>query len=128
MTDHIPLNHPARAAIIAQIEQRAGGKPSKYHNEKATVDGITFASQREARRYAALQLEQRAGVITDLRLQVAYPLIVNQVQVCRYVADFVYQRGNQLVVEDAKGYDKHPLYRLKKKLMWAIYAIEIVET
>jgi hypothetical protein len=128
-TEHITLNHPTRAAIIAQIERR-GGKPSKYRNEKAEADGIVFASKREARRYRELRLEEKAGRISDLRLQVRYPLTVNGQIVCYYLADFVYRRDGQETVEDVKSEHtkRIPVYRLKKRLMSAIYNIEILET
>ena len=127
MTDHIPLNHPARATIIAQLGQRTGGKQPKYRNEKAMVDGIVFASKREARRYQELRLEEKAGEIADLRLQVRYLLTINGVQICHYVADFVYQRDGQTVVEDAKGF-RNRVYLLKRSLMLALHGINIVET
>ena len=36
---------------------------NKYHAIKTTVDGITFDSRAEARRYRELKLLERAGVI-----------------------------------------------------------------
>lgn len=125
--ERITLDNPARAAIIAQIEQRGTTKPSKYRNEQVRVDNIIFASKREARRYQQLRLEEQAGAIAQLRLQVRYRLTVNGQPVCYYVADFVYQRDGQETVEDAKGV-KTDVYRIKKKLMKAIYSINIIET
>lgn len=34
---------------------------SKYHNQKITVDGITFDSRKEYRRFRELCLMERAG-------------------------------------------------------------------
>ena len=51
---------------------------NKYHNKKVTVDGITFDSVKEARRYSELILLQRAGKIKDLRRQVKFELIPKQ--------------------------------------------------
>ena len=48
---------------------------TKYHAIKTVYDGITFDSRKEARRYAALKLLERAGEISDLRTQVKYELI-----------------------------------------------------
>lgn len=101
-------------------------KRSKYNAKKTVYDGITFHSAKEARRYAALKLLERARKISDLRRQVRYELIVNGMRVCRYTADFVYREGDAEIVEDAKGY-RTPEYIIKRKLMMAVYGIEISE-
>lgn len=101
---------------------------AKYGNKKTVVDGITFASKKEANRYCLLKVMQRGGVIDKLELQPAYRLEVNGTLVCKYVADFRYvdlQTGETLV-EDAKGF-KTREYNLKKKLMKAVHGIEIRE-
>jgi hypothetical protein len=105
---------------------------SKYGNKKVTVDGIRFDSKREAKRYGELKLMQMAGEISDLCLQVRYPLVVNEVKIGFYIADFVYWDKNvgisgQEIVEDSKGC-KTPVYNVKKKLMKAIHNIDIYET
>ncbi len=104
-----------------------GGGVSKYRNEPQVVDGHRFPSKREARRYEALRLLERAGEISDLQLQVTFPLHVNGRKVCSYIADFVYQEDGQQVVEDCKGF-RTPEYRLKAKLMLAVHGIAIKET
>jgi len=101
---------------------------SKYHNVPTVLAGRTFASRAEARRYQALVLAEAAGAIRDLRCQVRYPLIINGVNCGAYVADFVYVEvaTGATVVEDNKGF-KTQIYILKKKLMKALYGIDIVE-
>lgn len=106
---------------------------SKYHNKKVKVDGILFDSKKEARRYAELQLLERAGKIQNLRRQVKFQLIPAQrdaqgkyVRPVYYVADFVYSDHRGVVAEDAKGY-RTDLYKLKKKLMLYVHHLEIVE-
>lgn len=101
---------------------------SKYAAIPTVVDGIRFASKREARRYAELRLLERGGEIANLELQPFFPCVVNGKSVCTYIADFAYlSRGGVRVVEDVKGV-KTPVYRLKKKLVEALYAnIQIVE-
>jgi len=102
---------------------------SKYHARKTTVDGITFASAKEANRYSQLKLLQRAGVISSLQIQVPYTLIEKSQygRKITYVADFVYRENGKKVVEDTKGF-KTPVYALKRRLMAEIYGIEIKET
>ena len=105
------------------------GRRAKYGNRAALVDGIRFASQREARRYQQLRLLEQQGQIAVLELQRKFCLVVNGRHVCDYVCDFCYTRltpPGGLVVEDAKGV-KTPVYRLKKKLLLACYGIEIQE-
>ena len=106
---------------------------SKYHNKRTVVDGITFDSKHEADRYIELSILLKAGVISDLRLQVPFELIptirINgeTLRSTKYLADFVYKdkNGNE-IVEDAKGM-KTDVYKLKKKLMAYIHHISIHE-
>lgn len=104
-------------------------KESKYHARKTVVDGIKFHSAKEARRYSELKMLEKSGGIRDLKLQVKFPLDVQGVHICNYVCDFHYldiEKGD-IVVEDSKGM-RTPEYKLKRKLMLAIYGIEILET
>jgi hypothetical protein len=103
-----------------------GKRSGKYGSRRVEVDGITFASKKEARRYGELKLLVSAGAISDLRLQQSIRCEVNGVLVCRYVADFVYLRDGKEVVEDAKGF-KTDVYKLKKRLVAACTGIEIRE-
>ena len=98
----------------------------KYNAVKTVVDGITFPSKAEARRYSELKLLERGGVIQDIELQPQFICTVNGKLVCKYVADFQYAKGNNEIVEDVKGV-KTPVYRLKKKLVEALYGITITE-
>jgi len=102
---------------------------SKYGAVKTTVDGIRFDSKQEAARYQELLLLVTAGEIRALELQPRYPLMVEGQKVGTYVADFRYHvvAEDATVVEDSKGMPT-PVYKLKKKLMWAIYGIVIHET
>jgi hypothetical protein len=108
---------------------------SKYGAVPTVLDGVRFASKREAARYATLKLLERAGEIKELELQPRFPLYVCRRQngelhkVCDYVADFQYREGRDgvLVVEDSKGM-RTPTYRLKAKMFTAQYGLEIRET
>ena len=124
---------------------------NKYKAVKTTIDGITFDSKKEAKRYRELKLLEKSGMITHLELQPKYDIIINGVKVCSYKPDFRYftvrQENNEpsynskgewqtptmtgqkegQIVEDAKGF-KTPIYRLKKKLVEACYpGTQIVE-
>lgn len=102
---------------------------SKYRSVKTEVDGITFDSKVEARRYGQLKLLERQGQIRNLTLQPEFDLIVNGVRICRYRGDFQYEVEDQSrpIVEDVKGY-KTAVFRLKQKLLKACHGIDILVT
>lgn len=102
---------------------------SKYHAVKEVVDGIKFASKKEASRYRQLKLMEQAKAIQDLHLQVKFPLVKKSQygREIKYIADFTYYDNGKLVVEDTKGY-RTDVYKLKKRLMAELYGIEIKET
>lgn len=122
----------------------------KYGNKKIKVGGLVFDSKKEYRRWRELGLLERAGEITNLRRQVEYILIPEQrVQstetytrgpkkgLCKpgellerkvtYIADFVYEKAGETVVEDCKGM-RTKEYIIKRKLMLYQHGIRIVET
>ena len=101
----------------------------KYNAKKTVLDGITFASKKESKRYQELRLLERAGEIQDLRLQVPYELIPKQKgeRACTYYADFVYMEDGKQIVEDVKGYKGNPVWIIKRKLMLFVHGIKIVE-
>ncbi len=101
---------------------------SKYGNVKTVIDGIAFASKKEAKRYGELKLLQHAGKIDSLTCQVPFEVRLNGEKICVYVADFRYLdlETTGYVIEDVKGM-RTPVYKLKKKLVEAQYGIVIVE-
>lgn len=105
-------------------------RPPKFRNRKTVVDGITFDSAKEARRWSELNLLLRAGQISELERQEVYRLTVSDQLICKYVADFSYLENGVHIVEDVKSDHtrKLPVYRLKKKLLRACYGVEIRET
>ena len=102
-------------------------KPNKYGAKPKTVDGIRFASTKEANRYQELKLLERAGHIRNLELQPRFDLIVNGVNCGFYKADFRYFEGQKRITEDCKGV-RTPTYVLKRKLVAALYNVEVLES
>lgn len=119
-------------------------KRSKYNAKKTVIDGYKFDSIKEGHRYTELKLLQQAGVIRNLELQPRYDVVVNGHKICYYKADFRYwdnEKGyNAEVIEDVKAMPKTAkgikafkqtpawaMYRLKKKLVEALYPIKIIE-
>ena len=121
----------------------------KYKSRKVEVDGIVFDSEKEANRYSELKLLERAGEIQDLRCQWKFVLIPAQIEFydryskktgkklrrsgkkvlereCAYIADFVYWKDGEMIVEDTKGF-KTKEYIIKRKLMLKVHGIKIRE-
>lgn len=101
---------------------------TKYNAKRTEVDGIVFASKKESVRYGELKLMVRLKIIRDLELQPKFLCEVNGQKICTYIADFAYfdVPTKQVVYEDVKGM-KTAMYRLKKKLVKALFKVEIKE-
>lgn len=109
---------------------------SKYRAVRTVLDGISFHSKGEARRWAQLKLLERAGEIRDLTRQGkialhAGPTRKSQILLGHYVYDFRYlERVNgsstcwQAVVEDYKKVWP-PLSQWKLRHAEAEYGIKI---
>lgn len=103
----------------------------KYGNRKVQVGGQVFDSTAEARVYLELSARQRAGEIRDLATQVRFPLLVNGLRVCSWVADFTYvdwPSGEFHAVDVKSAFTRTlPVYRLKAKLFQACMGFAIEE-
>jgi hypothetical protein len=113
---------------------------NKYHAEPVHVDGVRFASKREAARYLELKLMSKAGLIAELECQPVFPLHVMELYrsqvpiriatVGKFTGDFRYldlQTG-EIVVEDVKSsVTKTEAYRLRKRIAEAVHGITIRE-
>jgi len=112
----------------------------KYRAKATVVDGIRFASKKEAGRYQELKLLVLAGEIGKLQLQPGFKLGTDDAPVlmrsprypngrrASYFADFKYRGKDGLeVIEDVKGMDT-PLSKLKRAVVEAQYGIRIILT
>lgn len=121
---------------------------NKYKNKKVTIDGQTFDSKKEANRYSNLKLLEKGGVIKNLQTQVKYVLIPAQYEgtgeyytkgkhkgeekkrlvehEISYVADFVYEKDGETIVEDTKGF-RTDIYIAKRKMMLYFHGIKVKE-
>lgn len=100
---------------------------SKYHNRRTTLDGYTFDSKAEARRYEELKLLVAAGEIRDLEVHPRFELIPafyagekgggKLVRATYYEADFRYIDNSraEFVIEDVKGVQTEG-FKLKRKM------------
>lgn len=105
---------------------------SKYGNRRVKLDGYTFDSEAEARRYRELCLLQRTNPreIVDLEVHPRFKLWANGELICTYVADFSYSELNpeggvrRIVVEDVKGVAT-PEFKIKAKLFESWYRFPV---
>jgi hypothetical protein len=100
-----------------------GNKPRKCRQ------GVIHQSTLECHRCDELHILQAGGLIFDLKAhpQPAIRLDVNGEHVCTIIPDFFYmdEKGNE-IYEDTKGH-RTAEWMLKRKLLWALKRIEIVE-
>lgn len=107
------------------ISNRLDAKVNKYHNKKIKYDCYTFDSIKEKNHYIALKQLEKAGIISDLQLQVPF-LLIDTIRhndkaypKTKYIADFTYKKDGKLYVEDVKSEitRKDKTYRLKIKIL-----------
>lgn len=100
---------------------------NKYHAKKTEYNGRTFDSKKEANRAWELDMLKKAGEVVDIDYQPVFVCVVEGKKICKYYADFqVTYADGRVEIEDVKGM-KTPVYRLKKKLVEALFGVEILE-
>lgn len=108
-----------------------GPKRSKYGNKKTEYGGFMFDSKKEAKYAQELDLLKSARDPRDKvhtwERQIPFEICVNGVKICKYIADFRvnYCDGREEYI-DVKGV-RTDVYKIKKKLVEALYNIEIKE-
>ena len=122
----VEYNSVLRPELYLPAEAYAAPK-RKFGNIPVVIDGILFQSTLEGARYNELKAMALSGEIVGFERQKTYNIEVNGQHICQYRADFVveYPDGT-LVVEDTKGV-LTPEYKIKSKLMLAVFGIEIKE-
>lgn len=95
----------------------------KFNARRTEIDGIKFASKKEAARYKTLLGLMASGDVVFFTRQTPMHLTGG----IKYLCDFVvYWANGTVTFEDVKGM-KTPMYTLKKKQVEAMYPIEITE-
>ena len=109
---------------------------SKYKAKKCVIDGITFDSKKEGKRYEYLRELEKHGIISGLETQVKFELIPSQrirgkvvERAVTYRADFAYYYNGEYKVEDVKSSKRmiRPEYIIKRKLMLYVKGIQVIE-
>lgn len=95
----------------------------KFKARRTNVDGIKFSSKKEANRYNILKLLQKSGDILFFLRQVPFHLPGG----VKYICDFlIFWANGDVTIEDVKGF-KTEIYKAKKKMVEALYPVEISE-
>lgn len=115
----------------AMLDAKKDKKNNKFGAIKTEYKGRIYDSKKEARRAFELDAMIRAGEVTKVEYQPKYELVVNGTKVSNYFGDFrVYYPDGRVEVEDVKGLKRgasYQIFRLKKKLVKAIFGIDIIE-
>lgn len=126
-------HHPEGPCIVVACDCPAfQTKPSKYRAQRVACDtcALVHDSKKERARCWELAALEAAGAIHLLRRQTPFALDVNGHHIATYRADFTYLRDGEEIVEDVKSPATRKLapYRLKKRLLWALHGLTILET
>jgi len=95
----------------------------KFNAIPTEVDGIKFASKKEAKYYGELKIRQAAGLVLFFLRQVPFHLPGGIVYRCDF-AEFLSNQEVRFV--DVKGY-KTDMYILKAKQVKDVYGVTIEE-
>lgn len=104
---------------------------SKYKNIPIEYKGRRFDSKKEAEHAGFLDMLRKAKepsqCVKAIEYQYRIPIVVNGIQCAVYVADFyvLFQDGHK-EIHEVKGF-KTDVYKIKKKLVEAIYGEKIIE-
>ena len=94
----------------------------KFKAVPTSIDGIRFASKKEASYFAFLTNQKNAGKVLFFLRQVPFHLPGG----VKYVADFqVFYSDGSVQFIDVKGYQTSE-FKMKKKMVEDLYPVEIV--
>lgn len=95
----------------------------KFGAKRTELDGIKFASKKEATYYQSLNLTIKSGKLLFFLRQVPFHLPGG----VKYVCDFMeFWEDGEVRVVDVKGM-RTPAYKAKKRMVEALYPITIIE-
>lgn len=127
-----------RREILKQADKPKAAKRNKFNAQKVELDGMTFDSKKEHKRYIELKAMQQRGEIFGLEHHTKFELapktkLEGEKRVkpaLRYFADFTYYIiTGEYIVEDVKSAATRKLasYRNKKHLMKTVFNIDVRE-
>lgn len=127
-----------RREILKQGDKAKVVKRNKFNAQKIELDGMTFDSKKEHKRYIELKAMQQRAEIFGLEHHTKFELAPKTKlegekrakPALRYFADFTYCMNNgEYIVEDVKSAATRKLasYRTKKHLMKTVFNIDVRE-
>lgn len=127
-----------RSEILKQADKPKAAKRNKFNAQKIELDGMTFDSKKEHKRYIELKAMQQRGEIFGLEHHTKFELAPKTKlegekrakPALRYLADFTYYISTgEYIVEDVKSAATRKLasYRNKKHLMKTVFNIDVRE-
>ncbi|MBJ8440991.1 DUF1064 domain-containing protein [Acinetobacter junii] len=127
-----------RREILKLGDKAKVAKRNKFNARKIELDGMTFDSKKEHKRYIELKAMQQRGEIFSLEHHTKFELAPKTKlegekrakPALRYFADFTYYINNgEYIVEDVKSAATRKLasYRNKKHLMKTVFNIDVRE-
>lgn len=127
-----------RREILKQSDKPKATKHNKFNAQKVELDGMTFDSKKEYKRYIELKAMQQRGEIFGLEHHTKFELAPKiklegekrAKPALRYFADFTYyNKSGEYIVEDVKSAATRKLasYRTKKHLMSTVHGISLTE-
>ncbi|WP_151708225.1 DUF1064 domain-containing protein [Acinetobacter junii] len=127
-----------RREILKQADKPKAAKRNKFNAQKVEMDGMTFDSKKEHKRYIELKAMQQRGEIFGLEHHTKFELAPKTKlegekrakPALRYFADFTYYNTQgEYIVEDVKSAATRKLasYRNKKHLMKTVFNIDVRE-
>ena len=108
---------------------------NKFNAKRIVTEHGTFDSKKEYAYFKRLQIQMKASNpsdrVTDIQTQVRFDIEVNGKRIGFYKLDFQVTYADGIIeCVDVKGFKKgcaYQMFRIKKKLVEAIYGIEIIE-
>jgi hypothetical protein len=104
---------------------------NKYGNKKIKVGSRTFDSIDEHNRWRELEWQEQEHEIDDLVFHPRFDIVVAGIYIGKMTLDSGYRihKTGQSIYEDVKSEPtrREPAYRLRKKLIEALYNITITE-
>lgn len=107
---------------------------NKFGAQKTEYNGNKYDSKSESLYALTLDIKRKADdpdqKVLKVERQVLYEVVVESVLICKYYLDFRVTYHDRIECIDVKGYKKgaaYQVFRIKKKLVEAIYGIKILE-
>ena len=133
----VNLDHIEDENLRRQIEEKTGNgkKRNKYGARRVEYNGVVYDSKKEAGFARMLDIlkgsPELKHKVVSYKTQIRYDLIANGISCGFYKLDFeVHYADGRVRHVDVKGYKKgcaYQMFRLKKKIVEAIYGIKIEE-